>query len=453
LDFSRRFLHRQALLGVIASLLLVAPVSAATKLEAVVLNPDGAWCWFQDERALIYDGKMTVASITREGDVQVTTWEFSSGKISRVTLRKNFMHDDHNVPGLLMRNDGRLMAFYAMHNREPRMYYRVTTRPRDASRWDPEQSFSVGVTDRFTYANPFQLSAEGNRIYLFWRAIDFNPTWTASDDGGKTWRQGASHIYFEKGERPYVKYTSNGRDIIHFAFTEAHPDRPIQTSLYHAYYQGGYMRKSDGTVIRKLTEGPIKPSEATRVYDGTNPVTGEAWVWDIALDKSGNPVIAYTSRVSPLDHRYRYARWNGEVWKDEQIAFAGKRLYERELFYSGGIALDPDNTNVVYLSSDVNIQTGKPNQSSHYEIYRGAAIDGGATWSWTPITGNSQQDNLRPIVPAGHPGKTFVLWLRGAYRAYTDYETEVMACTDARLPAVTSRGFPSRTGLVAQSGR
>jgi hypothetical protein len=426
------------------ALLLTFPSLAALADEPVVINPNGGWCWFQDERAVVYDGKMTVASITREGNVQATTWDFEKGAINTRTLRHDFMRDDHNVAALLVRQDGRLMAFYTMHNKEPRMYFRVTAKPGDASRWGPEMSFDASVTDKFTYANPFQLSAEGGRIYMFWRGIDWNPTWSSTDDLGDTWRNAANHIYFEKGERPYVKYASNNVDTIHFAFTEAHPDRPLLTSLYHAYYKGGVLYTSSGRLVRRMSDGPVRPAEATKVYNGASSPAGEAWVWDIALDSSGRPVIAYTSRLDPMDHRYRYARWNGKGWEDYQIAFGGKRLYEREKFYSGGICLDPDSPNVIYLSSDVNIHDGKPNASGHYEIYRGVTRDGGRNWQWRPITENSTSDNLRPIVPARHPGSTFVLWLRGTYRSYTDYETEVVAFADGVPAPIRDTAPPNR---------
>ncbi len=421
-------MNRREAVILLASLVAVPALGRAA--EPFVLNPNGAWCWFQDERALVFDGKLAAASITREGDVQVTAWDFRTGARQIQTLRSNFGRDDHNVAALLLRRDGRLMAFYAMHGNEAKMHYRVSAQPRDPSDWETEQSFDAGVADRFTYANPFQLRRESGRIYLFWRGIGWNPTWSSSDDLGRTWRPGANHIFFRKGERPYVKYASDGDSAIHFAFTEAHPDAPLSTSLYHAVYRNGGLHTSGGKFVRRLADGPITPSDATKVYDGAASPTGEAWVWDIALDKSKRPVIAYTSRLDPMDHRYRYARWNGKIWEDHQIAYAGKRLYEKERFYSGGICLDPDDTSVVYLSSDVDIQTGKPNTSGHWEIYRGVTRDGGENWTWRPLTSNSRRDNLRPIVPAGHPRGTFVLWLRGVYRAYTDYEEEVVAYTD-----------------------
>ncbi len=409
---------------VLFALAFVVSLDAAAP---VVLNPDGAWCWFQDERALVFDDTLAVASITHDGNVQVTTWDLKGGGTAVHTLRTGFQRDDHNVPGLLMRQDGRLMAFYTEHSRLRQMFYRVSKRPRDAAEWEAEQSFDAGVQDGFTYANPFQLGGERNRIYFFWRARDRNPTWTSSDDNGKTWRAGANHIYFQKGERPYVKYASNGRDTVHFAFTDGHPDRnAFRNNLYHAYYRNGGLYRSDGSFIRKLAEGPVKVTEATRIYDGTAE-TGEAWVWDMHLDRAGRPVVAYSSHVSPMDHRYRYARWNGKAWEDHAVAYAGKRLYESQAYYSGGICLDPDDLNTVYVSSNVRLEDGKSNASGHWEIYKGVTANGGKTWRWTAVTANSTKDNLRPIVPANHPGKTFVLWYRGVYRAYTDFETEVVA--------------------------
>jgi putative BNR repeat neuraminidase len=434
----RRSSLQAATISRVRRIVLIAIACSALAREPIVLNPDGAWCWFQDERALAYDDKLSVASIGRTGNVQVTTWDFRKGTVAIATLREKFPVDDHNVPGLLLRNDGRLMAFYTEHgglrSHNP-MNLRVSAGPRDAGAWEPEQSFSAGVETGASYANPFQLSAEHNRIYLFWRGIDFNPNWSASDDGGRTWSTAANHIYHQRGERPYVKYASNGVDTIHFAYTDGHPNRPYRNNLYHAYYRNGGLYRSDGTFVRKLAEGPLQVTEGTRIYDGAS-ASGEAWVWDIHLDPRGWPVVVYTSHPDPLDQRYRYARWNGKAWEDQQIAYAGKRLYPAEAYYAGGIALDPDNLNTVYISSDVDISSGKPQAGGHYEISKGTTRDGGKTWTWTALTRNSTVDNLRPIVPAHHPGATFVLWYRGLYTSYTRFATEVVAYTDAKLPQV-----------------
>jgi neutral ceramidase len=444
------------------AVLMLAPWLSVYAAAPVVLNPDGAWCWFQDERALVYGGKLSVGSIGRTGDVQVTTWDFKTGLVRVATLHPKFQVDDHNAPGMLLRSDGRLMAFYTEHGGPTAsnpMLWRVTTRPGDASEWEPEQSFRAGARNGFSYANPFQLSGEGGRIYLFWRAIDFNPTWSSTDDGGKTWRTAANHIYYESGERPYVKYASNGVDTIHFAYTDGHPGRPFDNNLYYAFYRNGGLYRTDGTFVRKLAEGPLRVAEGTRVYDGRRSPDGEAWVWDMRLDAKGRPVIAYSSHPANMaDNRYRYARWNGKEWEDRQIAFGGKRVSVSEKlpagnYYAGGICLDPDDLNVVYVSSSVNVRDGTPSGNGRLEIWKGVTADGGRGWTWTAITRNSATENMRPIVPVGHPGKTFVLWFRGEYPAYKRYETEVVAFTDAPLPAVRRGVWRAGTARVAVTPR
>jgi hypothetical protein len=62
----------------------------------------------------------------------------------------------------------------------------------------------------------------------------------------------------------------------------------------------------------------------------------------------------------------------------------------------------------------------------HYEIFRGVTTDGGASWSWTPVTANSDTDNLRPIIPKEGEGRRVVLWQRGDFETYTDYNTDIV---------------------------
>jgi BNR repeat-containing family member len=233
------------------------------------------------------------------------------------------------------------------------MWYRRTARPEDVTAWEPERTFPTNTpgSHGFTYPNPVRLPAEGDRIYLFWRGGNFNPSFATSGNGGSSW-SAARTLISNPGQRPYIKYDSNHDDTIAMAYTEAHP-RNLQTSIYYAAYQGGALRRADGSVISSMDDLPIGPTEGEKIYDWhTN---GKAWVHDVALDAEGHPVIVDATFPSNADHRYRYARWNGSAWTDRELVRAGRSISvsPREPNYSGGITLDHEDPSTVYLSRQV----------------------------------------------------------------------------------------------------
>ncbi len=190
------------------------------------------------------------------------------------------------------------------------------------------------------------------------------------------------------------------------------------------------MYGSDGTFIQSLKNGPIQqPTEVTKIFHGDS--LNNAWTIDLHLDREEMPYFVYSVRKD-IDHiQYRYARWDGNSWNDHFLAYAGRALYEVEHHYSGLVALDPDNPDIVYISTDAHPVTETPLISSvdnvrHYEIFRGTTKDSGETWEFEPLTQNSTQDNVRPIMPKSDGRFKVVLWLRGEIKSYTDYNFEVV---------------------------
>ena len=428
-------------------MLIAAPLflhAAATMDPPVVLNDDAGWCWFEDARAVIEGGQLIAGSVatgshdpSRRGDIEVVACDLASGKTVRSTLHKNLQADDHDSPALLLRPDGRWLALYSMHGREARIYQRISVHPRDATEWQPEEVFVPNPTSRVTYSNPLWLGRENSgegRIYNFFRGYNntSKPSWMFSDDLGDSWTAGGLMIDYpaQRKHRPYVKYAGDGQETVHLAFTEGHP-MEFDNGIYHAVYRAGQLCDSAGRTIRSLTNGPIVPSEATRIFAGNS--NNIAWIHGLALDKQGLPRLVYTVQKNAggvpkgkagQDLRYRFARWDGLKWHDAEIAYAGSTLYTGEDDYAGGICLHPDDPDSVFISANINPSTGK--SPAHFEIYRGHTRDQGATWKWTPVTRNSQVDNLRPIVPASGSTKTFLLWLRGSYRKYINYDLQVV---------------------------
>ena len=99
---------------------------------------------------------------------------------------------------------------------------------------------------------------------------------------------------------------------------------------------------------------------------------------------------------------------------------------EREPHYSGGVVLDHEDVDVVYLSRQVD---------GVFEVERWRTTDFGKTWSSTAVTEHSAHDNVRPFVVRNHSssGPT-VLWmcLDGDYVHYTNYRTSLRMAGPSR---------------------
>lgn len=434
------------------------PNQVAGKL--ITLNSNGAWSWYMDERVIVdaSAGKLLASSVAnaggtdgarRNGDIDVVSYDFGVGQPEHFVLHSQLQADDHNAAALLLLRDGRYLAFYTKHGSEKVSYYRISAHPHDASNWQPEQKFDWSTTPdsdfNVTYSNLFYLPAE-SRIYNFVRANNRSPNLLVSNDDGATWKYGGKLLWTPVNVgyvNGYLKYASNGRDRIDFIATEHHP-RDFNNSIFHGYIQAGKMHCSDGTVVDENIFDDAAPSqsELTKVF-ASDPEDGSqkysrAWTIDLHADQAGNPYAIISTRANDVpvntqgyqDHRFWYARYDGKQWHVHQLAKAGARLYPSEQDYTGLVALDPHDPNVVYVSSTIDPRDETALRV--HELFRGTTTDGGATWTWSPITLNSQMDNLRPTVPLSGEKQAVLVWMRGTYRTMHDYDLDIVALTELR---------------------
>jgi len=456
---------------------------AWSQTNFATVTTDGGWCWYADPRALFHNGKLYLGYVAPlRGKTALDVFDLSTGAGTNLWYSGFSSPDDHNVPGLCVKQDGTLLALYATHGGERYFRYRtsMSTNPVAPEDWNAEQ-LGPDTGYGLTYVNPFQLTGEGNKIYNFSRDLYFNPTVFTSIDGGSTWSAPQRFIATGSGGvRPYVKYCSDAVERIDFLYTDGHP-RNDANSLYHLYYQRGAFYQTDGTFVRAFADLPILHDSDQRgsvIYQYSDTPqsdpnqwipTGRSWCWEIASQSNGAPVCVFTVQcdlvtgpTSGIDDRiyYYYARWTGSAWQKRFIAHAGRPLYVAEDDYAGGICVDPQDPNVVYISSNaenpfnLGDTTNVPlRANSRYEIWRGVTSDGGLTFSWTQITTNSTQDNLRPYIPRRNGGEPCVLWFRGTYNTYTSYSGSIVGLFTTAVPIPpTPPPPPPTTYIDATSG-
>jgi hypothetical protein len=376
--------------------------------------------------------------VSSQGDVTLAVYDLATQLRSIVVLHERLEVDDHNAPALLVLPDGRYLAAYTRHGSDRLSRFRRSTRPGDPLEWMPEVTFEHPAT--VTYSNLYFLAVEGaeGRIYNFARADQWDPNIMISDDLGQSWQLVGRLV--DGGSpraRPYVKYQGNGRDTIHFVLTEDHPNR-YNTSLYHGYLRGGKLFASDGSLVDEdIFHPPVPtPEKFTQLFSGGE--NNVAWPIDLQLDAEGRPCVLFSVLKDALpresgkrgfDHRYHFARWDGSRWRQWEIAYAGTRLYPGEPEYTGLGALHPQDPLVMAISTNADPSTGESilvGGQRRWEIFLGRSSDGGKTWHWKPLTKDSAEDNLRPMIVA--EGRTWaVIWLRGKYITFRKYQQAAVA--------------------------
>ncbi len=427
--------------------------------DLIQFSSNGAWCWYQDERAVIDKVNNIIiigSNRTSNGHDYVDIYDIPTGRIRNDDLGY-IGSDDHDTPGLLIRPDGKYLAMFAKHNSDKITQYRIF----DGGTWSADKTFDWntqpgGADFNTTYSNVYYLSAE-DRTYDISRGNGHGgQNFIISIDQGDTWSYGGflttnGNVGYVNG---YFKYCSNGIDRIDFVCTEYHP-RDYNTSIYHGYIKNNQTFKSDGTLVDDniFDKNPSTPQDYTPVFQADTELNGmtmkHCWNTDVQRYSDGTIATIVTARTNNDSnnptHAFIYCRYDGTTWKSTYLGNAGLKLYSSEQDYTGLAAMHPNTPDIIYIST-----TYDPRDNSFltkHEIFKGVTRDSGTTWGWTPITQNSTVDNLRPIVPEWENYKTALIWFRGNYYSAQNISAEIVGIITDEADALPVE----LTNFVAQS--
>ena len=430
------------------------------KAELLHLKANGGWCWFHSPRVIVAEDWVLFGTVagtnrgaSRAGDIELTAYHPAERRAQTATLWAHGRPDDHNVAAVLRLSDGTHIVSYQGHSEQ--MPEGGLIRWRKVTGLTPlmvttENQCSAGAPA--TYSNLCQLRAEGHRIYAFHRGVGSNPNYSLSDDNGQSFRYGGRLLRWPRptredprftgrdGARPYVTYCSNSIDAVHFIASEDHP-RAYDNSLYHGVFRNGIVYSTDGRPLGATTgpEGGVSPIDLTKLYLGS--ARSIAWPIELRLDPTQGLVALFSTRNNDRwtrrfqgfgrDHRYIIGRFDGDNWKVREICYAGSRLYAGEEDYTGLASLDPSDTRIVVISSNVEPSTGQRLRSAtdgrqHWELFVGISAEAMQKVRWVALTKNSVADNIRPVIVSIGAHHSLVVWMRGRYSSYTDFDTDIV---------------------------
>ena len=239
-----------------------------------------------------YLGWMTPKSATSRPDSTTTP----ARVLTTATLMTRFKVDDHNNPVVVVRPDGRLMAFWSGHL-GARIYYQVcTTQPEVDEAWGPTRILPV-QTRRGQQATPTPTrSSPRPRVTgcTCSRAPGWQPAYSTSGDlwrgPGRRRARSSSMLASsrvrarnssrnpERADAPGVHRRTPPRDR-----RRQHPLRP-EVKDDHA------RPARTAPVIGSVQAGPIRPNQADTVCSSQAQWAGQkAWVHNVAVDPGRAP--------------------------------------------------------------------------------------------------------------------------------------------------------------------
>ena len=129
-----------------------------------ILDEDGGWCWFQDERCIVKDDTLYVGTVSsgykdksRKGDINVIKHNLDSGKLTAIEIHDQLELDDHDAPALLSTDDG-ILAVWSTHGGNWKTHYlkiKLNGSMSKHSTFSPHAREGYGVT----YSNLFKMNA------------------------------------------------------------------------------------------------------------------------------------------------------------------------------------------------------------------------------------------------------------------------------------------------------
>jgi hypothetical protein len=409
---------------------LAAATTGAGSHRQLVNNAD--WCWFSEPRAIHFRGAHNstyFGYVTNAGAINAGQYDHETKNLKTFTLG-TFEPDDHNTPAINVLSDGKIIVFYARHQQDNALRYRISSAPEDITTLGEEHVLTTsGLT---TYA---QIIYKKPVIVVFYRVTVGNQAlaqrWSCrvSKDNGATWGAEVPVFDYGAGEQLYMLSSwrwgvadNSAADIVLSGNPGAGGAHGVRYCyLYIAGPDSIYVAKPGQVALLDLNmpNGPIAPSDIPVVYDPSLNNQVPAWIWDVYATSPSYIYCVYATFPSDTDHRYNYARYNPTTKafdiKSEICAAGGYIGDNAEPQYSGGLSLAnrPGTQDILYAS--VYSWTSKT-----WEIVSYTSSNGGTSWVSQALTANSLVKNVRPVAVVNGTSDFAVYWEAGDYTSYTD---------------------------------
>ena len=422
--------------------------------EIKQISDDGVWTYFCKPEAIeLSNGNILVGALRNDGMVIATNWNPLTGERHEMELYQSPERDDHNNPSFHVLPSGNVICSYTNHGDDNFLRWRISTtpNPQTAADWTAEKTQDVG--DKCTYSNWVETSdgkiwilSRGNPSGKKWSLYEYDPI--GDNFIGQTWLFDGQF----GDDNGYPRFAADGTDLWFVSGNTTPSVDESSVFVFRLDTVSGDIFDPDGTLIKNISVAPVTESElgaSAVVFPYTASVpesppyddgidTGRVWPIDIAV-KGGSLYIGVllTKNVKPAGPlvnwrtdaqrmHYYIAKWDGSTWDKRYVANAGNGMSSLSANYYGGLRFDPDDADVVYISSNEDSPFDNSSLSSgklknNFELYKGVR-GGSGFYTWEAKTAFSEESLDEPEGSAGHFRPTVIgshlVFLSGYYDWY-----------------------------------
>jgi len=401
-----------------------------------------AYCQFPGNNDVSLGDGTIVGVVSSEspnlGLVELLKFDQSGDLSLKFLIEAEVPVDDHSNPALIKLDSCLFLSGHTGHDTDSKI--KINLLKNSSYGIDRVASWEVTLPMRTSHVD-FSVRV-ASKVLVVTRCLDWSPTafWFDFETGiaGKPFIlfpiELPVYAKFKVGSdrrRPYL-LLKNINEKTYFTLTEDHP-RNFRNGILAGYITQEGIFSLDDALCATLGKEDWSPTEClTQIM-----IPGQIeipWVWDLAIyDNLVSIAFSWTSRdsiefQSRTESKAEYSGYRVARYKQGRISYfdlgrADSSFCTKESDYVGGISLHPHDPSLAVISTTFDPSKWSSSPEKYHSLYLGRY--GAGINRFSKLMVGPSQDYLRPRYIQSSEGNHQLIFMKGHYKHWTDFNTSV----------------------------
>lgn len=381
---------------------------------------DGCYTWWTNALALRHVGEKDqtyLSYVDEQGRMSLASYNHITAQYEYFTLAE-YEKDDHNSAALTILPNGKVLAVYARHGADKNIRWRISDKVEDITSFCDEKT--ITTSNNVTYIQIHRISEDEYRIFYrlassHWGTRIYN--WVKN-----TWTDEQKWLTEEKGKQYYLWIQEDKEEGKLNMFMTGHPaNGPDQNIRYGYFDKDGNICTTGGKFLANLYDEydeVLSPRDFDIVFAPEKGYSTRLYDVSYMGDKIG---VLFGNMVDGTESDYYYSYYDDvkKEWVNQIVCQSGQAAVVGNRYF-GGLSFDKQDMQTVYVSR---------REGGLFRIEKWKTSDYGASWDSIELLDEGEKRSeilMRPIIPYNAHEDIEVIFIKGAYPTYLDYNTDLV---------------------------